>query len=60
MGVRVLLYVFPVPLALRGEADWLAQVRLWYATRMPSVRLGNLVSVWTNHSKWFPGFLSIV
>lgn len=26
------------------------QVRLWYATRLPSLRLGSLVSVWTNHS----------
>lgn len=26
-------------------------VRVWYANRYPHVRLGSLVSVWTNHSE---------
>jgi hypothetical protein len=25
-------------------------VRVWYANRYPQVKLGSLVSVWTNHS----------
>ena len=27
-------------------------VRLWYAARLPNLRLGCLVSVWTNHGKF--------
>lgn len=30
--------------------NWIEKVRLWYARRMPNIRLGSLVSVWTTHS----------
>ena len=30
----------------------LIQVRLWYAVRPPILRLGSLVSIWTNHSRF--------
>ena len=28
-----------------------SQIRFWYAANVPDVRLGALVSIWTNHSK---------
>ena len=35
-------------------------VRVWYANRYPCVRLGSLVSVWTNHSESFSSLNSMV
>lgn len=29
----------------------IAQARLWYATHLPNVKLGALVSIWTTHSR---------
>ena len=34
----------------RGSTDLSPQVRLWLAEQQPSIRLGSLVSIWTNHS----------
>lgn len=32
------------------DCDAAITVRLWYASRLPSLRLGSQVSIWTNHS----------
>lgn len=39
-----------VKLCVKDDHDAVT-VRLWYANRYPHVRLGSLVSVWTNHSR---------
>jgi hypothetical protein len=38
-----------VKLCVKDDHDAVT-VRVWYANRYPQVRLGSLVSVWTNHS----------
>jgi hypothetical protein len=41
-----------VKLCVKDDHDAVT-VRVWYANRYPQVRLGSLVSVWTNHSRCF-------
>jgi hypothetical protein len=38
-----------VKLCVKDDHDAVT-VRVWYANRYPQVKLGSLVSVWTNHS----------
>lgn len=42
-----------VKLCVKDDHD-MVTVRVWYANRYPQVRLGSLVSVWTNHSQCLP------
>lgn len=37
-------------LCVKDDRDAIT-IRLWYANRFPNIRLGSLVSVWTNHSE---------
>jgi hypothetical protein len=47
-----------VKLCVKDDHDAVT-VRVWYANHYPHVRLGSLVSVWTNHSRFWKRLLFV-